>query len=330
MLVLPEAHIFIEGETGTGKELIVDVLAGTGKGVKGTKYIPINCAALTGATATSELFGHVQGAFTGAIADREGLIEAAGSGILFIDEVQFLDPLGRGKLLRLLQDGTFSRLGDTKERKSKARIVAATNDLKFRKNKKVRSSGFIQRFDYVISLPPLRDRFGDIELLIVHFVKEFAEPLMSVDEVDPDDNAAVRKWLHRTCPNRHAWMCDAWTDSNIRGLRNAVRRWVADCQVQRLLTSDQSEVVDDPVEKMDRRGRPRSMSTETVVGMLRQVHSEGGTLRDVFDQLVTGDKKHYQSYFQLERRIEKAEDLDEAVKAECLRRIDDLKKRDPK
>jgi len=326
-LVLPEAHIFIEGETGTGKELIVDVLAGMGKGVKGTKYIPINCAALTGATATSELFGHVRGAFTGAIADHEGIIAEAGSGILFIDEVQFLDPRGRGKLLRLLQDGTYSRLGDPKERKSKARIVAATNDLKFRKNKKVRSSGFIQRFDYVISLPPLRDRFGDIELLIVHFVKEFAEPLMSVDEVDPGDDADVGEWLHRTCPYWRAWMYDEWTDSNIRGLRNAVRRWVADCQVQRLLTSDQSEVVNDPVEKVDRReprGRPLTIPGPEILRILRKVSEDNGNIEDVFSMLVVKDKLYYQRPSSLKRRILGASDLDDKEKGKALRFIEDL------
>jgi transcriptional regulator with AAA-type ATPase domain len=323
----PRAHIFIEGETGTGKELIVDVLAGMGPKGKETKCLRINCAALTGATATSELFGYVEGAFTGATDDHKGMIETAGSGILFVDEVQFLDSLGRGKLLRLLQDGTYSRLGDTKERKSKARIVAATNDLKFRKNKKIRSSGFIQRFDYVISLPPLRERFGDIELLIVHFGKEFAEPLMSVDEVDPDDNAAVRKWLHRTCPYWSAWMYDAWTDSNIRGLRNAVRRWAADCQVQRLLTSDQSEVVGDPVEKMDRReprGRPLAIPGPEILRILRKVSEDNGNIDDVFSMLVVKDKLYYQRPSSFKRRILDASDLDDKKKEKALRFIEDL------
>jgi hypothetical protein len=75
------------------------------------------------------------------------------------------------------------------------------------------------------------------EVLLGYFAKKSAECMMSVDEVDPGDDADVGEWLHRTCPYWRAWMYDAWTDSNIRGLRNAVRRWVADCQVQRLFAS---------------------------------------------------------------------------------------------
>jgi PAS domain S-box-containing protein len=171
-----ESAVIIFGETGTGKELLARAIHNAG--ARATKpLIKLNCATLPEQFIESELFGHEIGAFTGAVKTRQGRFELAHSSTLFLDEIGELPLPMQAKLLRVLQDGEFERLGDSQIRKSDARIIAATNrdldemvqDGKFRQDLWYRLNVF------PITVPPLRDRKDDVPMLINHFINKFAK-----------------------------------------------------------------------------------------------------------------------------------------------------------
>jgi DNA-binding NtrC family response regulator len=163
--------VLIQGESGTGKELVARALHET-SGLSDKPLVVINCAALPETLLESELFGHEKGAFTGAVAAKEGLFEVADGGTLFIDEIGELAAGLQAKLLRVLEDGSLRRVGSVKERRVRVRLIAATNrDLV----KEVQAGRFREDLFYrinvlTIELPPLRDRGGDIERLVRHFL----------------------------------------------------------------------------------------------------------------------------------------------------------------
>jgi DNA-binding NtrC family response regulator len=170
-----EVPVLLLGETGTGKELVARLVHALSPR-KDRRFLPVNVAALPGSLFESELFGHVRGAFTGALQDRAGYFEKAGDGTLFLDEIGELGPEQQAKLLRVLERRTYSRVGETEEREAGARIVLATNrDLRgdlaagaFRKDL------FFRISNHAISLPPLRERGDDIELLATYFVRKYS------------------------------------------------------------------------------------------------------------------------------------------------------------
>jgi two-component system response regulator HydG len=170
------ATVLILGESGTGKELIADALH-RGSARREGPCIKVNCAALPETLLESELFGHEKGAFTGAAARKEGRFELAHGGTLFLDEIGDLSPATQAKLLRVLQDGTFERLGGTKTLKVDVRIVTATNkDLEGEvKAGRFREDLFYRLNVISIVVPPLRDRREDIPLLAQHFVQRYAQ-----------------------------------------------------------------------------------------------------------------------------------------------------------
>ena len=168
-----DKSILIQGESGTGKELVAHALHASSQRAE-NPIITVNCAALSEQLLESELFGHEQGAFTGAIEKKTGLIELADHGTLFIDEIGEMPVPMQVKLLRVLEDGSFRRVGSTKERKADIRLISATNkDLE----KEARDGKFREDLLYRINvlsieLPPLRERNGDVELLLNHFLGE--------------------------------------------------------------------------------------------------------------------------------------------------------------
>jgi len=167
--------VHISGETGTGKELVAEAIH-AGSRRAGAPFVPINCGALPEGLIESELFGHVKGAFTGAIRDKKGRFELADGGSLLLDEVAELSKEMQVKLLRFLQTGKFEKVGGEQTVSVNVRIISATNsDLKKEvKNKNFREDLYYRLNVIPIHLPPLRERKNDIPLLVDYFLKQFS------------------------------------------------------------------------------------------------------------------------------------------------------------
>jgi len=208
-----DANILIMGESGTGKELIASALHRNSPR-RGKPFVSLNCAALSDTLLESQLFGHVRGAFTGAVINQKGLLEEADGGTLFLDEIGDVSPAVQAKLLRVIQEKDFITLGTTRTRKVDVRFVAATNkDLL----NEVRDGRFREDLYYrlnviSISLPPLRERREDIEPLARHFL-EISTRRMKKD-VRGLDGEALQTLLHYDWPG------------NVRELENVIERSV--------------------------------------------------------------------------------------------------------
>jgi len=205
--------VLIEGETGTGKELIAHGIHNASERC-GRAFIKLNCAAIPLDLLESELFGHEKGAFTGAIAQKIGRFEMADKGTLFLDEVGDIPSALQPKLLRVLQEQEFERLGSGRTHKVDVRLVAATNrDLvKMVARGQFRSDLYYRLNVFPLLLPALRERREDIPALVKHFVKLFSHRMgKQVDSVPPETMAAFQ-W--------YSW------PGNIRELQNLVERAV--------------------------------------------------------------------------------------------------------
>ncbi len=208
-----DSTVLIEGETGTGKELIAHAIHNASQRC-GRAFIKLNCAAIPLDLLESELFGHEKGAFTGAIAQKIGRFEMADKGTLFLDEVGDIPPALQPKLLRVLQEQEFERLGSGRTHKVDVRLVAATNrDLvKMVARGQFRSDLYYRLNVFPILLPALRERREDIPALVTHFVKVFNRRMgKQVDSIPPETMAAFQ-W--------YSW------PGNIRELQNLVERAV--------------------------------------------------------------------------------------------------------
>jgi len=208
-----DSTVLIEGETGTGKELIAHAIHNASQRC-GRAFIKLNCAAIPLDLLESELFGHEKGAFTGAIAQKIGRFEMADKGTLFLDEVGDIPPALQPKLLRVLQEQEFERLGSGRTHKVDVRLVAATNRdlLKMVARGQFRSDLYYRLNVFPILLPALRERREDIPALVTHFVKLFSRRMgKAVDSVAPETMAAFQ-W--------YSW------PGNIRELQNLVERGV--------------------------------------------------------------------------------------------------------
>jgi transcriptional regulator with PAS, ATPase and Fis domain len=171
-----DATVLVQGENGTGKELIAKAVHFNSPRKK-NRFIPVNCGAFNENLLESELFGHVKGSFTGAIKDKKGLFEEADGGTLFMDELGETSMAMQVKLLRVLQDGTYTPVGSSQVRKSNVRVVAATNrDLaKMVKDGTFREDLFYRLNVINVTVPPLRERRDDIKLLCDHFLAAHAK-----------------------------------------------------------------------------------------------------------------------------------------------------------
>ena len=213
-LVAPtDSTVLIQGETGTGKELIARAVHNVSSRC-GRPFIKLNCAAIPHALLESELFGHERGAFTGAIAQKVGRFELADKGTLFLDEVGDIPLELQPKLLRVLQEQEFERLGGTRTHQVDVRLVAATNrDLSdMVKRSKFRSDLYYRLNVFPISLPPLRERREDIPALASHFVEIYSRRMgKQIDELSLETMSALIS---------HQW------PGNIRELQNFIERSV--------------------------------------------------------------------------------------------------------
>ena len=213
-LVAPtDATVLIQGETGTGKEVIACAIHGLSRR-SSSPLIKLNCAALPSALLESELFGHERGAFTGALSQRIGRFELADKGTLFLDEIGDLPVELQPKLLRVLQEQEFERLGSNRTVRINVRIVAATNRnlVRMVAEGRFRADLFYRLSIFPIPLPALRDRREDVPLLIRHFVNEYAQRMNKQIDVIPQ--AAM------DAMERYSW------PGNIRELQNFIARAV--------------------------------------------------------------------------------------------------------
>lgn len=171
--------ILIQGESGTGKELVASAIHNEGCRSK-KPFVPVNCAALPEGLLESELFGHVKGSFTGALRDKRGRFELADGGTLFLDEIGDMPKVVQAKLLRVLQESRFERVGDEKPISVDVRIISATNrNLKSEVEKGNFREDLYYRLNVIpIYLPPLRERKNDIPILIDHFLKNISKENM--------------------------------------------------------------------------------------------------------------------------------------------------------
>ena len=267
------AAVLIVGETGSGKELIARAIHDLSPRQSGP-YIRVNCGALTESLLESELFGHVKGSFTGALDNRTGRFEAAHTGSIFLDEINSTSPKLQVKLLRVLQEGEFERVGDTRTNKVDTRLIAATNrDLldeidagRFRED-------LYYRLNVVpIYLPPLRERREDIPILVDFFLKRYAEQnRREVRRVHPEAMRRLRE---------HDW------PGNVRELQNYVERGVVlgegpELTVEHLPPQLRGEAPPRPIRS--RGGDPAALASELVRQGLR---AAGPQANNLYDRIV--------------------------------------------
>jgi two-component system response regulator HydG len=194
-----ETTVLITGESGTGKELVARALHYSGQRAF-RPFVTVNCSALTESLLESELFGHVKGAFTGAIKDKQGRFQAANGGTILLDEIGDISPLIQLKLLRVLQEKEFERVGESTPQKVDVRVIACTNkDLK----EQVKRGEFRQDLYYrlkvvEISLPPLRERLEDLPLLVDHYCHVFNERFKKT--IEGISNEALSRFMNYPWP----------------------------------------------------------------------------------------------------------------------------------
>jgi formate hydrogenlyase transcriptional activator len=253
-LVAPtDSTVLIHGETGTGKELIARALH-EGSRRRDRPMIKLNCSAISAGLVESELFGHVKGAFTGALDRRVGRFELADGGTLFLDEVSELPLETQAKLLRVLQEQEFEPVGSSKSIKVDVRVIAATNrDLEAdARDGRFRSDLFYRLNVFPIDLPPLRERQEDIPLLAEAFMQRIARKLgKRLKRMDPESLAKLRA---------HGW------PGNIRDLQNTIERAAV------LATSDVLTIDWDLGPRV-----PAARDTDRAVGLPQPAHTNGAS-----------------------------------------------------
>jgi len=249
--------VIIQGESGTGKELVAVAIHNEGPRAK-KPFVPINCGALPEGLLESELFGHVKGSFTGALRDKKGRFELAHGGTLFLDEVADLPKVLQSKLLRVLQEGAFERVGDEKTISVDVRIISAANrDLK----KEVQKGNFREDLYYRIKvipihLPPLRERKNDIPLLVDHFLKRIVKN-SGKDSIDISrESMALMMTYH-------------WP-GNVRELENAIQFAIIKCSGSEILPKDLPMELKDLASLSPSRGPSKKLAIDRVVSALKQ------------------------------------------------------------
>jgi DNA-binding NtrC family response regulator len=221
--------ILVTGETGTGKEVVARAIHHNSPR-RAQRFVALNCGAIPETLLEAELFGHVRGAFTGAIGTRQGRLEQANKGTLFLDEVGTMSAGMQMKLLRVLQEREFERIGDTHTTKVDVRVIAATNsDLQRMVAETTFREDLFYRLNIIpIHLPPLRERKEDIPLLVQHFLKKFSNQESGAIGARPDHGrgAETARMLSISQQAMRCLMSYAWP-GNVRQLENAIERAVA-------------------------------------------------------------------------------------------------------
>jgi PAS domain S-box-containing protein len=244
--------VYLTGETGTGKEIVAAAIHNESRR-GGRPFVPINCGALPEGVLESELFGHVKGAFSGAIRDKKGRFELADGGSIFLDEVVDLTKSMQVKLLRVLQEGTFERVGGEETVSVDVRVISAANrDLKREVERKNFREDLYYRLNVVpVELPPLRERKNDIPLLAEEFLRQASE--------QGQKTASLSK-------KALSMMMDYLWPGNVRELQNALHYALVKCKGRLILPEDL------PMElksgRSSRRGPTRKLNQEMVQAAL--------------------------------------------------------------
>lgn len=232
------AAVLIQGESGTGKEILARTIHAL-SGRKEKPFIVVDCGALPETLLESELFGHVKGAFTGAVVDKRGLFEEADGGTIFLDEIAGTAPVFQAKLLRVLQEGEIKRVGGARSIKVDVRVISAANkDL----TELVKAKSFRQDLYYRLAvlplfLPPLRDRRDDIPLLVKHFVAVSC--------------ARHRQAVRHVAEKTMRALCDAPWPGNVRELQHSIERAVVTTTGPNLMCND--------IDVMEPRDEPKDL-----------------------------------------------------------------------
>jgi len=224
-----EATILLQGESGTGKELVAGAIHHHSTR-NGMPFVTVSCGALSETLLESELFGHVKGAFTGAIRDRSGRFEVASRGTIFLDEIGEISPFIQVKLLRVIQEREIERVGESKKRKVDIRIIAATNRelIDLVKSGDFREDLYYRLKVYPITIPPLRKRKDDIQLLVSHFIT--------------DQNRKTGKNIAGVTQSTMRILMDYHWPGNVRELENAIEHSFVLC------SGEYIDIFDLPVE----------------------------------------------------------------------------------
>ena len=247
--------VHISGETGTGKELVANAIhAESLRG--GNAFVPINCGALPEGLIESELFGHIKGAFSGAIRDKKGRFELADQGTIFLDEIAELPKPLQVKLLRFLQAGKFEKVGGEKTVAVNARVVSATNkDLKKEVKKGTFREDLFYRLNVIpIHIPPIRDRKSDIPLLVDHFLSK--APMVKGQRPVRIAQEALNLLMD------YAW------PGNVRELQNAVQFAIVRCKGKVIRPEDLPLELRDVICEKPKRGPVRKLDAERVKAAL--------------------------------------------------------------
>ena len=256
--------VLIEGESGTGKELLARAIhKASPRCVK--PFVAVNCGAIPPELVESEFFGHKKGSFTGAVNDRSGYFETANGGTLFLDEIGELPLAAQVKILRVLQEGEVTRVGDTKVTKIDVRVVAATNRSLLTEvaEHRFRADLFYRLAVAVLHIPPLRERHGDISLLIDHFLEH------------DDNEPAGSKHKKISSSARNLLLSHPWP-GNVRELLNTLRRatvWTTGSTIQ---TEDVREAL-------------FIVDSQPAEHILNRSISEGFSIQDVISEVA----RHY-------------------------------------
>ena len=247
--------VHISGETGTGKEIVATAIHNESKR-GGAPFVPINCGALPETLIESELFGHVKGAFTGAVRDKKGRFELADNGTIFLDEVAELSKHMQVKLLRFLQEGTFEKVGGEKTISVNCRVISATNkNLKKEVQKNTFRDDLFYRLSVIpIQIPPLRDRKNDIPLLVRHFLAEYGDsygfkPLTISKE-------ALKMLMGYSWPG------------NVRELQNAIQYAIVNTRGNTIMPDALPMEFKSQIPNQNKRGPSKKLTEDTVKSAL--------------------------------------------------------------
>jgi DNA-binding NtrC family response regulator len=273
-----DAPVLVTGETGTGKELVARAIHRHGPR-SGRAFVPVNCGALPEGLLESELFGHVRGAFTGAVADKKGLFEEARGGTLFLDEVGEMSPALQVRLLRTLETGEVRPVGSPRTTTVDVRVIAATHrDLeRAAREGTFRQDLFYRLHVFAIRIPPLRERRDDVPLLVAHFLARLAAQGRASASATPAAVAALAA---------HDW------PGNVRELENTL---------ERLAVESRGGTIDVPDLPAEFRERPASLEKPLFSGLPTLEEMEKRYLRHVLAE-VKGNRSRAAEALGIDRR----------------------------